>query len=215
MPIAWTTARRIAASISTGLVILSIQAGYEGWRQRSAFEAATEARPLEGVADFSKPGSITLPLTHDFPAAHGVEINLLLPKGHKAEASLARLEAHLELFGVDGRPILEKPADASPLAGEVGRPELVRLFYLGGLDRGDYTARITVAQPADDLRGTHQELYGSYLLCGLEALPSLISFLLGAALAVAAGTIVALTFHFSKPRAVGVATKAQKSPAGS
>ena len=160
-------------------------------RLDAKFFAWLEAIPAEVDVDLSHAGTYETPLHQTFSASHGQPVVLeIQDQDSLPENAFDGLIGKVEVIDEAQQVVVEKP-----LARRV-RPwynvQMLPGLELADFDNfptGQYTLRLTIAQPATALAGQAQRMSVRYDICSCERVPAVLSKYLAIALSVPAAII--------------------------
>ena len=193
----------IAAGFALALIAAAVVLAVASWRLSEVVRKAEAACPVAVAVDFSRPAKTTAPLVQTFSDAHGQALCLELSRADGRDAPWAELTAGLggtvTIADRAGREIVSTPI-------RLDQPPMIASFT--PMRVGEYRLTVDVLQGAPALAGRQQRLVGSYQLCGVERLPSMIAGLLAAALGLPAAVLSAFVIiaFFRRRRSSGSAT---------
>lgn len=178
MKLRWTWSSGIKLAVGTALVLGGAFCFWAAWQCERRFEAARQARPLQGTIELSEPGEFSYPMDVSHRTAHGLVFMAQVPAeiGAKVEAEkgdgvfLPGLDLDVRITDAQGQEVLR--GDPGELWGPM--PLLpdwlpaVLLFETWSLPQGRYTVTILVKKGAPLLQGVSQQLTVRYRQCGCE-----------------------------------------------
>jgi hypothetical protein len=162
--------RAIGAIVTALCIYFAISAGHSAYKLHNEVTAAETARPTTFVVDLSTPGTTEATFSQTCVCAH-VE-SILLDSFPNASADLLKgLNGRLQVVDPKGQLALDMSVPSTRMGNIEELSGKVELAYFSPFDKGKYTLRLEVIEPAPALAGYSQQLYARYWLCGLESLP--------------------------------------------
>ena len=179
----WTPLRNILVALAAGMVCYGINSLMRGGRMVKEFQTWQAATPIDTLIDFCKPGQFVVEFNQTCSSAHEEILSLRIPEEALQNTSITQilsgLAAKIEITPASNTNLVAS-ADAAILWHEATLDGSVPIFSVTPFQTGTYEATITITEGAKSLEGITQRLDGRYLLCGLEAMPAVISIGMGA-----------------------------------